>query len=83
MNLRQFSFGIITVSFVLTIVFGYERCLDWRIDDILNISSVLIPQPNWEILLVTYGLGLPFDLIHAEATAFFFFSMNRKIFVNI
>jgi len=40
---------------------------------ILNISSALIfySQPTWEILLVAYGLGLPFDLAHAAATMFF------------
>lgn len=40
---------------------------------IMNFNSVLLfaPQPTWGMIITTYSLGLPFDLIHAAGTAFF------------
>ncbi|NLF80419.1 MAG: ATP-binding cassette domain-containing protein, partial [Clostridia bacterium] len=40
---------------------------------IMNFNSVLLfaPEPTWGMIITTYALGLPFDLIHAAGTAFF------------
>jgi len=57
--------GVLAVfgAFLTLIVYG----------GIMNFNSVLLfaPQPTWQMILTTYGLGLPFDLIHSAGTAFF------------
>ena len=45
---------------------------------IMNLSSVLMYQayPTKEIVLSTYSMGIPFDLIHAVATGFFLWFLS-------
>lgn len=42
---------------------------------IMNFSTVLqiSVRPTWPMILSTYALGLPFDLIHAASTVFFLY----------
>ena len=48
---------------------------------IISPSSVIIwqPSPTWEMFLMAYLHGLPFDIIHAAATVFFLIIMARPM----
>jgi energy-coupling factor transport system ATP-binding protein len=48
---------------------------------IMNPASVLIVQPNptWEMLLLAYLRGFPFDLIHAAATVVFMLILSQPM----
>ncbi|MCL2499483.1 MAG: ECF transporter S component [Defluviitaleaceae bacterium] len=48
---------------------------------IMNPAGVLMfqPQPTREMFLLSYIVGLPFDLIHAFATAVFLFIISRPM----
>ena len=48
---------------------------------IVNPSFVMIYQsaPTWEMLLLAYLYGIPFDLIHAAATVVFLLIISRPM----
>lgn len=52
---------------------------------IMNMVSLLMwqPNPNAEMIISTYVLGLPFDLIHAVSTVFFLWVFARPLMEKI
>lgn len=48
---------------------------------IINPAGVLLfqPEPTWEMFLLSYVYGLPFDLVHAAATVIFLLLFSRPL----
>ncbi len=69
-----FAKGLLRRNKVSLAIFGAFAAF-FLFGGIMNPSSVLTyqSQPTWEMFAVAYLNGLPFDLIHAAATAVFLF----------
>lgn len=52
---------------------------------IMNPAAVLIlqPHPTWEMLLVSWSFGLPFDLLHAASTVLFLLLLSSPILAKM
>lgn len=66
--------GVLRPSKASFCVFGFFAAMVCY-GGIMNFFSVLLisARPTWTMILSTYALGLPFDLIHAASTVFFLY----------
>ncbi len=64
----------------LVVAFGFFAALIIY-GGIMNPASVLMfqPQPTWQMFVLSYAQGFPFDLVHALATGFFLFLLALPI----
>ncbi len=67
-----FKKGMLSRSKLSLSVFGFIAIM-LLYGGIINLASLFMWQPNptWELVIYTYVMGIPFDVIHGAATAFF------------
>ena len=75
-----FRKGILRKTKVSLCIFGFLSTLIIY-GGIMNPASVIMWQDNitWEMIVSTYILGIPFDLIHAFSTAFFLWFISEPM----
>ena len=75
-----FNKGAIKANRMTLAVFGFISVVAVY-GIIMNVASVIMmqPYPTFEMVIASCGIGLPFDLIHGCATAFFLWFLTNPL----
>ncbi len=75
-----FNKGLIKINRLSLAIFGFVAVVAIY-GIIMNTASVIMmqPYPTFDMILASCGMGLPFDLMHGVATAFFLWFLTEPI----